>query len=146
MFLKSLNNKNFSNKLENYDIEIFVPDGLADKYKNLNPLSFNSWEIYEYRLDNNEVEAIEKELDNGYWAKLESEDNEYFIRDYFYPSELNKVWQKDFQLSDEVYVSSYAGYQRAYHYSETSVSDNWCVFVFDKEALAYYGICVYSGR
>lgn len=146
MFLISLNNKNLSNKVENYDIEIFVPDGLADKYKNLTPLTFESWEIYEYKLNDNEIEAIEKELDNGYWAKLEGEDKEYFVRDYFYPPELNKEWQKDFQLSDEVYVSSYMGYQNPYHHSETSIFDNWVVFVFDKENSTYYGICVYLGR
>lgn len=144
--LISLNNRNFGNKIDNYDIKVFVPDGLADKYKNLIPLLFESWEIFEYKLDNEEIKVIEEELDNGYWAKLEKEDSEYFLRDYFYPPKLNKEWQKDFQLSDEVYVSSYVGYQQPYHYSETSVFDNWYVFVYDKEASVYYGIGVYLGR
>ena len=26
---------NFGNKIENYNIDVFVPDGLADKYKNI---------------------------------------------------------------------------------------------------------------
>lgn len=142
----SLNRRNFGNKIENYDIEVFVPDGLADKYKNLTPLSLESWEIYEYKLDNEKIKAIEGELDNGYWSKLKKEDSEYFLRDYFYPPILNKEWQKDFKLSDEVYVSSYAGYQKPYHYSETSVFDNWYVFVYDKEFATYYGIYVYLGR
>ena len=132
--------------LDNYDIKVFVPDGLADKYKNLMPLSLESWEIFEYKLDNEDIKAIEEELNNGYWAKSEKEDSEYFLRDYFYPPELNKEWQKDFQLSDEVYVSSYAGYQKPYYYSETSVFDNLCVFVYDEESAIYYGIYVYLGR
>lgn len=144
--LISLNNRNFGDKIENYDIEVFVPDGLADKYKNLTPLSLESWEIYEYKLDNEEIKAIEEELDNGYWSKLKKEDIEYFLRDYFYPPILNKEWQKDFQLSNEVYISSYAGYQKTYHYSETSIFDNWYVFVYDKEASVYYGIYVYLGH
>lgn len=142
----SLNNRIFGNKIENFDIEVFVPDGLADKYKNLTPLTFESWEIYEYKLNDNEIQAIEKELDNGYWAKLEGKDKEYFLRDYFYPPTLDKEWQKDFHLSDEVYVSSYAGYQKPYHYSETSIFDNWYVLVYDKEVATYYGIYVYLGR
>lgn len=144
--LISLNNRNFGNKIDNYDIKVFVPDGLADKYKNLMPLSLESWEIFEYKLDNEDIKAIEEELNNGYWAKSEKEDSEYFLRDYFYPPELNKEWQKDFQLSDEVYVSSYAGYQKPYYYSETSVFDNLCVFVYDEESAIYYGIYVYLGR
>ena len=132
--LNSLNNRNFGNKIENYNIDVFVPDGLADKYKNLNPLSLESWEIYEYKLD------------NGYWSKLKKDDSEYFLRDYYYPSILDKEWQKDFQLSDEVYISSYSEYQKPYHYSETSVFDNWYVFVYDKEFATYYGIYVYLGR
>ena len=144
--LISLSNRNLGNKIKNYGIEVFVPDGLADKYKDLIPLSLESWEIYEYKLDNEEIKAIEKELDNGYWTELEKEDSEYFLRDYFYPPILDKEWQKDFQLSDEVYVSSYAGYQKPYHYSETSVFDNLCVFVYDKESSTYYGIYVYLGR
>ncbi len=142
----SLNNRNFGNIIDNYDIKVFVPDGLADKYKNLMLLSLESWEIFEYKLDSEEIKAIEEELDNGYWAKLEKEDSEYFLRDYFYPPELNKEWQKEFQLSDDVHVSSYAEYQQPYHYTETSVFDNYIVFVYDKEASAYYGICVYLGR
>lgn len=141
-----LSNRNFGNKIDNYDTKVFVPNGLADKYKDLIPLSLESWEIYEYKLDNEEIKAIEKELDNGYWTELEKEDSEYFLRDYFYPPILDKEWQKDFQLSDEVYVSSYAGYQKPYHYSETSVFDNLCVFVYDKESSTYYGIYVYLGR
>ena len=144
--LISLSNKNFGNKIENYNIEVFVPDGLADKYKNLNPLSLESWEIYEYKLDNEEIKVIEEELDNGYWSKLKKDDSEYFLRDYYYPSILDKEWQKDFQLSDEVYISSYSEYQKPYHYSETSVFDNLCVFVYDKESSTYYGIYVYLGR
>ena len=77
---------------------------------------------------------------------MKKEDSEYFLRDYFYPSVLDKKWQNDFQLSDEVYVSSYAGYQKPYHYSETSVFDNLCVFVYDEESAIYYGIYVYLGR
>lgn len=142
----SLNRRNFGDKIENYDIEVFVPDGLADKYKNLTPLSLESWKIYEYKLDDEEIKVVEEELDNGYWSKLEQEDKYFFIRDYFYPQKSNKKWQKDFQLSDEVYVSSYAGYQKPYHYSETSIFDNWYVFVYDKESAVYYGIYVYLGR
>ena len=144
--LISLSNRNLGNKIKNYGIEVFVPDGLADKYKDLIPLSLESWEIYEYKLNNEEIKAIEEELGNGYWSKIKKEDSEYFLRDYFYPSVLDKEWQKDFQLSDEVYVSSYAGYQKPYHYSETSVFDNLCVFVYDKESSTYYGIYVYLGR
>ena len=61
--LISLSNRNFGNKIDNYDTKVFVPNGLADKYKDLIPLSLESWEIYEYKLDNEEIKAIEKELD-----------------------------------------------------------------------------------
>ncbi len=141
------NTKNFNDRLENCDIEVFVPEGNADKYKELATSLFQDWEIYEYRLTDEEIAEIEKEVDNGYWAKIDGDNKKYFVRDYFYASFLEgRVWEKDFDLSDEVYVSCYAGHQRAFHYSETAISDNWCVFVYDKGNSVYYGLKTYFGR
>lgn len=134
-------NVNINNRLKQYDIEVFVPNGIADKYKNLNPFSLDSWEIYEYNLNSQEIESIEKTLSDEYWSKLEGEDKDYFVRDYFYPKSLNQVWQEDFSLSDEVYVSTYTETQKPYHYSETSIFDNWYIFVYDKGSSSYY--CIY---
>ncbi len=146
-----INTKDFNDGLENYNIEVFVPEGRADRYKELAPFSGICWEIYEYKLDGNEVEEIEKELDNGFWSKIDGENKEYFVRNYFYASYLKdrafgRVWRKDFQLSDEVYVSSYTEYQRPFEYNETSINNNWRVFVYDRGNSVYYGLDVYLGR
>lgn len=142
-----MNTRDFGRRTEGDDIEIFIPEGYADRYKELSLSPSQDWEIYEYRLDSEEIAEIEKELDNGFWAKIDGEDKEYFIRDFFYASHLDgRIWKKDFKLSDEVYVSSYSDYQKAFHYSETAISDNSAVFVYDKGNSVYYGFKTYLGR
>lgn len=142
-----MNTRDFGRRTEGDDIEIFIPEGYADRYKELSLSTFQDWEIYEYRLDSEEIAEIEKELDNGFWAKIDGEDKEYFIRDFFYASHLDgRIWEKDFKLSDEVYVSSYAGYQRPFHHYETAIFDNSAVFVYDKGNSVYYGLKTYLGR
>ncbi len=139
--------RSLSHRTENCDIKVFLPQGNTNKYKELSASFFQDWEIYEYRLTDEEIAEIEKELNNGYWAKIDSDDKKLFVHDYFYASFLKgRVWQKDFDLSDEVYVSSYTGYQRPFHYSETSISDNWYVFIYDKGNSVYYGFKTYLGR
>lgn len=142
-----VNTKDFNDRLKSYDTEVFVPEGRADRYKELAVALFQDWEIYEYRLESEEIAEIEKELNNGFWVKIDVEDKEYFLRDYFYgPFTEGRIWQKDFNLSDEVYVSSYAGYQRPFSYSETASFDNGAVFVYDKGNSVYYGFNTYLGR
>lgn len=142
-----MNTRDFGRRTEGDDIEIFIPEGYADRYKELSLSPFQDWEIYEYRLDSEEIAEIEKELDNGFWAKIDGEDKEYFIRDFFYASHFDgRIWEKDFKLSDEVYVSSYTGYQSPFHHCETAIFDNSAVFVYDKGNSVYYGLKTYLGR
>jgi hypothetical protein len=61
---------------------IFVPDGMANNYKNLAVFSIDEHIIWKYKLSPDEKQQAEQDLKNAVWNKID-EENISDIRDYF---------------------------------------------------------------
>lgn len=48
---------------------IYIPKGIADKYKDYLVFSFDDYRIWEYELNVGEIAAVENGINNGIWQK-----------------------------------------------------------------------------
>lgn len=62
---------------------IFIPQGIADQYKDYMMFSFDDYRIWEYNLTEKETALLQAELDNGIWQTPTQEEFQEITGQYF---------------------------------------------------------------
>lgn len=76
----SINSRTFSKQFKDESFEIFIPSGVADKYKDTMVMSFDDGRLWIYSLNEKEITLMEKDLGNGKWTPFESGNHNWFFR------------------------------------------------------------------
>ena len=95
----SVRARTLSKNIDKADVGIFVPQGMANRYADPMKFSFDDFRMWEYRLNDREVEQIEADLQNGVWQKPTKEELDDVLSEFF----LGGLPEKP-ALSDEVYI------------------------------------------
>lgn len=93
----------FSKSLpDNFNASVYIPDGMSDRFEGVNMVSTNEWHmVWLYKLNGKESEMLDKDLTNGIWKLLSSDELDYVNEVYFGDLKI------DCDGSDEVYYSLY---------------------------------------
>lgn len=79
--ITTINNRTLSKQLpENINIDIFVPSGIADEYRNTLAMTFDDGRIWRYSLNEKEIDLIKNDLGNGKWTRFVPDENNMFFR------------------------------------------------------------------
>lgn len=60
-------------------IDIFIPPGIADEYRNPMAMTFDDARVWKYSLNEKEISLIEKELEGGKWSPFTSDRHNMFF-------------------------------------------------------------------
>lgn len=94
----SVSARTLSQNIDTENIGVFVPQGMANRYADPMKFSFDDFRMWEYRLNDREVEQIEADLQNGVWQKPTKEELDDVLSEFF----LGGLPEKP-EFSDEVY-------------------------------------------
>lgn len=94
----SVRARTLEKSIDTETIGIFVPKGLANRYADPLKFSFDDFRMWEYRLNDREVEEIEADLKKGTWQKPTKEELDDVLSEFF----LGGLPEKP-EFSDEVY-------------------------------------------
>lgn len=94
----SVRARTLSKNIDKADVGIFVPQGMANRYAAPMKFSFDDFRMWEYRLNDREVEEIEADLKKGTWQKPTKEELDDVLSEFF----LGGLPEKP-EFSDEVY-------------------------------------------
>lgn len=129
-----LNNHILSNNFKNENIEIFIPSGIANKYRDAMVMSFDDLRTWTYSLNRKENEIISEEILSAPWKKLgkgfERNAKFYFTDDY---------WPEN--MSDSLYYCLYDLRLNEFIYFDSDVAFlGWhrLLFLYDADNYKYY--------
>lgn len=75
---------------------IYIPRGIADKYKDYLMFSFDDYRIWEYELNSKEISMVETDLDNNIWLKPTKKQYDdiidVFLEESFYINKSNNLF------------------------------------------------------
>lgn len=94
----SISARTLEKNIDTENIGIFVPQGMANRYADPMKFSFDDFRMWEYRLNDREVEEIEADLKKGTWQKPTKEELDDVLSEFF----LGGLPEKP-EFSDEVY-------------------------------------------
>ncbi len=76
----SISNRTLSKQFKDESFEIFIPSGVANKYKDTMAMSFEDGRMWMYSLNEKEIALMEKDLNNGKWTIFEPDNHNLFFR------------------------------------------------------------------
>ncbi|MGN1442340.1 MAG: hypothetical protein ACI4XE_00720 [Acutalibacteraceae bacterium] len=94
----SVRARTLGKNIDTENIGVFVPEGMANRFADPMAFSFDDFRMWEYRLNDREVERIEDDLQNGVWQKPTKEELDDVLSEFF----LGGLPEKP-EFSDEVY-------------------------------------------
>lgn len=119
---------------------IFIPSGVANKYHDNMIFSFDDYRIWEYRLNNKEVTAIQGELNGDIWKRPSAQEYADIIAVFF---EFGSEQNTPVNLTDDVYYclfddgadtfidinsdNTLLGWHRELFLYDVSQKTYWCV-------------------
>lgn len=124
----TVNNRILKNTMKSYNIEIFVPSGMANVYEDLLAMTFDDHRIWKYRLTDAEVAQITENLENGIWKKLS--DNAEKDLEWYLPDSYNT-------LGKELYFCAYRAHLNEFDDIDTTTPPRF-LFLYDAENHIYY--------
>lgn len=79
--IATINNRTLSKQLpENISIDIFIPSGLADEYRNTLAMTFDDGRVWLYSLSEEESELIKRESEIEKWTRFTPDEHNMFFR------------------------------------------------------------------
>ena len=130
ILVATVNNRILENNLKHENIEIFIPTGMANRYKDLMKMSFDDQRIWEYHLNFEEIKQMKQELNKGVWKEFNNY-AEKSAKVYF----SDEHWPKN--LSDELYFCMYSSRLDEIVYFSTPGFHRY-LFLYDATNYVYY--------
>ena len=79
--ITTINNRTLSKQLpENISIDIFIPSGIADEYRDALAMTFDDGRVWRYSLNEKEIDLIKNDLENSKWTQFTPDENNMFFR------------------------------------------------------------------
>ena len=79
--ITTINNRTLSKQLpENISIDIFIPAGIADEYRDALSMTFDDGRVWRYSLNEKEIDLIKNDLENSKWTQFTPDENNMFFR------------------------------------------------------------------
>ena len=117
---------------------VYTPAGVANDYTDLMGVSIDEHKIWEYKLNDKEVEILNNEINNGYWNKATIEEYEE-IKEMFFRYNLDNITPE--KMTENIYYCLYRPLtNEVFNILEGNVLLSWHrnIFIYDFETEMYW--------
>ena len=126
----TVDSRTLKNTMKSYNIEVFVPSGMANEYEDLLAMTFDDHRIWKYRLTDTEAAQITENLKNGIWKKLPDDAGKYL--EWYLPDGCGPE-----TLDGEIYFCAYRAHRNEFDAIDTTAPPRF-LFLYDAENQMYY--------
>lgn len=117
---------------------VYTPSGVANNYTDLMGISIDEYKIWEYKLNDKELEILNNEINNGYWNKATIEEYEE-IKEMFFRYNLDNITPEE--MTENIYYCLYRpSTNEVFNILEGNVLLSWHrnIFIYDFETEMYW--------